>query len=106
MRDEGRDVRIWAPSWRGDAHAGHVETSVMLALGADRVDMRHAARGSLQPLAELLGRLQRYGVRAVSANGILADARAASATAGERLLEAAVADLVAFVAGWAVGVAG
>ena len=32
LRDEGHAVWAWSPAWGGDAHAGRVETSLMLAL--------------------------------------------------------------------------
>ena len=32
LRDEGHDVWAWSPRWDGDAHAGRVETSLLLAL--------------------------------------------------------------------------
>jgi mycofactocin system creatininase family protein len=31
LRAESRDVVLWGPPWRGDAHAGRTETSVQLA---------------------------------------------------------------------------
>lgn len=31
LHDEGRDVHAWSPQWAGDAHAGRIETSIMLA---------------------------------------------------------------------------
>jgi len=100
LRQEGRDVRAWAPSWGGDAHAGHVETSVMLALAPERVDVARAAPGAVAPLAELVGVLRRDGVAAVSPNGILGDATTASTSAGRQLLDVAVQDLIDLVAAW------
>jgi mycofactocin system creatininase family protein len=101
LREEGRDVRVWSPAaaFRGDAHAGDVETSVMLALGAD-VRLDRIAAGNSSPLAELMEMLASDGVRAVSENGILGDPTTASAERGEALLDAAVAALHVFVTSW------
>jgi creatinine amidohydrolase len=97
LRDEGHAVWAWSPRWHGDAHAGRVETSLMLALAPQLVG---AARepGNLEPLAALMGRLRAEGVRAVAPNGVLGDPRGASAEEGRELLAAATADLRAFVA--------
>jgi mycofactocin system creatininase family protein len=98
LRAEGRDVRAWGPSWDGDAHAGRTETSVLLALGRPVGEQRPV--GVVQPVAELLPALRAGGVRAVSPNGVLGDARGATAEEGRALLAAAAADLQAFVAAW------
>src|SRR3954454_7406947 len=37
LRSEGREVRAWCQRWGGDAHAGRVETSLMLALAPSLV---------------------------------------------------------------------
>lgn len=73
----------------GDAHAGHVETSLLLHLAPELVRLapgEPAPIGATEPIAELLPRLRDEGVRAVSANGVLGDARGASAAEGRRLL--------------------
>jgi mycofactocin precursor peptide peptidase len=100
LRAEGRDVRAWSPRWDGDAHAGHVETSVMLALAPERVALDAAASGATQPLSELLPRMRAAGVAAVSPNGVLGDPRDADAAAGRALIEAATAELLALVRSW------
>ncbi|RKQ88262.1 creatinine amidohydrolase [Solirubrobacter pauli] len=93
------DARGWTPTFSGDAHAGHVETSLMLALAPEHVG---AARepGNAAPLAELLPAMRAGGVRAVAPNGILGDPTRASAAEGRELLARAIADLVAFTADW------
>jgi mycofactocin system creatininase family protein len=101
LRAEGRDVRAWSPSWRGDAHAGHTETSVQLALGPDRVHLHCAAAGATEDVAVLMPALARGGVRAVSANGVLGDPSTATAGEGRRLLASALDDLAGFTARWA-----
>lgn len=99
MRAEGHDVRAWSPAqvWRGDAHAGRVETSVMLALDAGRVRLADTVPGDTRPLGEVIDVLRAEGVGAVSANGILGDPTGASASEGETLLQSAAAALVAAV---------
>jgi creatinine amidohydrolase len=100
LRAEGRDVRFWAPAWDGDAHAGFTETSVMLALRPSSVDLLAARSGATAPLSELMPRLIREGVAAVSANGVLGDPAEASQTAGERLLLEAATSLVRLIDDW------
>ncbi|HEY6793576.1 MAG TPA: mycofactocin biosynthesis peptidyl-dipeptidase MftE [Kineosporiaceae bacterium] len=100
LRGEGCDVAAWAPSFGGDAHAGHVETSLSLHLRPDQVRTQRAAAGTVTPLADLLPLLRVGGVRAVSANGVLGDPTGAQAQHGATLWEAAVARLDAFISAW------
>jgi creatinine amidohydrolase len=100
LREEGRDVRAFFPSWSGDAHAGRSETSLMLALAPQRVQLERAAAGVTSPLPEILPRLVADGVRAVSANGVLGDPTGASASEGHALLRKATAELTAFLDAW------
>ena len=69
LRAEGRDVRAWSPAWKGDAHAGRTETSLMLALGRPVAEERPV--GATQALATLLPAMRAGGVRAVSENVLL-----------------------------------
>jgi mycofactocin precursor peptide peptidase len=86
LRDEGREVCWFTPVVAdGDAHAGHVETSLLLHLAPDVVHRDRIAPGDTRPLAELLDRLRREGVPAVSPSGILGDPTTATATAGAAL---------------------
>ncbi|HEY1665090.1 MAG TPA: mycofactocin biosynthesis peptidyl-dipeptidase MftE [Trebonia sp.] len=120
LRAEGRDCHVWhagvrpsmlaaalAGGARGDragqpgaalvpdAHAGRVETSVMLALAPGDVRLGDAAAGVTRPLPEIMAGLRAGGVRRVSPNGVLGDPAGASAAEGERLLALLAADLVA-----------
>jgi mycofactocin precursor peptide peptidase len=97
LRDEGRDVHAWSPTFGGDPHAGRTETSLMLALDA-AVRVGLAEAGNDAPLGEIIERLRADGVRAVSPNGVLGDPAGASAAEGRELLDAAVEDLVATLA--------
>jgi len=96
LRDEGHDAWAWSPRWDGDAHAGRVETSLLLALAPHLVGSAREP-GNVEPLATLMPRLRTEGVRGVAPNGILGDPRGASADEGRELLAAATADLRAFV---------
>lgn len=99
LRAESRDVLSWSPRWRGDAHAGRTETSVLLALSPDRVGAPREA-GAVEGLATLLPTLRSGGVRAVSPNGVLGDPAGASAEEGQALLSSALDDLEATVVSW------
>lgn len=84
---EGRRCRTWTASWRGgDAHAGRIETSLMLALDPDAVRLHLAAPGAMRPIEELMPDLRLGGVRAVAPNGVLGDPAGASAAEGRSLL--------------------
>jgi creatinine amidohydrolase len=76
----------------GDGHAGFTETSLMLHLTPDRVNMARAAPGNIAPLEELLPVLVVDGVRAVSPSGVLGDPTAATAEAGRRVLQTMIED--------------
>jgi mycofactocin precursor peptide peptidase len=94
IRSEGRTCNVWHAGLKGwDAHAGRMETSMMLALAPGDVRMAAAEPGETRPLAEIMPALRAGGVRAVSPNGVLGDPAGASATEGERLLGLLVADL-------------
>ncbi|MGD0701233.1 MAG: mycofactocin biosynthesis peptidyl-dipeptidase MftE [Trebonia sp.] len=103
LADEGRRCHVWHAGLRpaqlateplvSDAHAGRVETSVMLALAPGDVRLAAASRGDTRPLREIMPDLAARGVRHVSPNGVLGDPSGASAAEGDRLLGLLVADL-------------
>jgi creatinine amidohydrolase len=101
LRTEGHAVMAWAPQLPGDSHAGRTETSVMLALSPDSVDLAAAAAGETRSLRLLLPRLRHFGVAAVSPNGVLGDPAGANATEGRALLDGALSDLCERVDAWA-----
>ncbi|NOX23834.1 MAG: mycofactocin biosynthesis peptidyl-dipeptidase MftE [Actinobacteria bacterium] len=89
---EGRHVSFWRPSVPGDAHAGRIETSIMLAIAPDRVRLHLAAPGTTDSLASLMSTLRSDGVRSVSPSGVLGDPTGASPEEGEALLDAVLQD--------------
>jgi creatinine amidohydrolase len=100
LRGEGRDVRAFAPTWDGDAHAGRTETGLALALDPSRVLLDEAAPGDTRPLAAMLPELRTGGVRAVSPTGVLGDPTGADAEEGKALLEQLIDDLTGAVNRW------
>ncbi|MPQ98950.1 mycofactocin biosynthesis peptidyl-dipeptidase MftE [Modestobacter sp. I12A-02628] len=103
LRAEGRDV-AWVPCAvpGGDAHAGRTETSLMVHVEPAAVRLEHAEPGVTTPVAELLPRLRREGVRGVSPGGVLGDPAGASAAEGAALLDAMVARVLAAATRWHV----
>jgi creatinine amidohydrolase len=92
---EQHDV-AWVPcAFEGatDAHAGHDETSVMLFLDPQRVDMERAITGNTSHLSEILPDLMESGVRAVSESGVLGNPLHADEAQGRRLFDGLVDDL-------------
>lgn len=94
---EGREVG-WLPCANGyglpgpeeDAHAGRIETSLMLHIQPELVHMDKAEPGVTRPLQEILPELMEGGIKAVAANGVLGDPTGASAAEGEVLLNSVV----------------
>lgn len=100
---EGRRALGW--SWtlpdeveRRDAHAGFVETSLLMAIAPEVVRVGAAEPGDMRPLHEVWEQLRDAGVRSVSENGVLGDPRGANAEHGARLLDLLTKQLVAAVA--------
>jgi len=85
LHSEQRNIASWWPRIQGaDAHAGHTETSLMLAIDPRLVRADKLNVGNVQPMSEVQHDLQTHGVKAVSENGILGDARMATAEHGEQ----------------------
>jgi mycofactocin precursor peptide peptidase len=107
LNAEGRDCHVWhagaGPSMLAaaglslvpDAHAGRVETSMVLALSPGDVRLEAAVPGETRPLPQIMADLRTHGVRRVSPNGVLGNPTGASAAEGERLLALLVEDLIA-----------
>jgi len=98
LNSEQRNIASWWPHIPGaDAHAGHTETSLMLAINPNLVRIDKLDVGNVQPMSELQHELQTHGVKAVSANGILGDARSATTQHGIELLTELTNNLHAFI---------
>jgi creatinine amidohydrolase len=54
-----RGVWAWSPRWKGDAHAGRIETSVILALAPELVGSARDA-GNVAPLAAAIAGLRAF----------------------------------------------
>ncbi len=94
---EQRNVLTWWPNAEGgDLHAGHTETSMLLALAPDLVHARLAVSGPEPALGDLVT----HGVHALSPSGVLGDPTGATAEHGHELLRQLTADLVATVERW------
>ncbi|MCW4353649.1 mycofactocin biosynthesis peptidyl-dipeptidase MftE [Hoyosella sp. YIM 151337] len=96
MRYEKHDV-VWAAcaTESVDAHAGYTETSLMLHLEPDSVNLARAEAGNTAPVTELLSQIITGGVAAVSPNGVLGDPAGATAEEGARVLAEMIDDVVA-----------
>lgn len=97
FEQEQRKVLIWWPKVPGaDPHAGHTETSLMLALAPTEVRIGRAVAGPVPPLVELV----RQGIRPLSDTGVLGDPTTASAEEGRRLFGELADRLADDVAHW------
>jgi creatinine amidohydrolase len=98
LNSEQRNIASWWPHIPGaDAHAGHTETSLMLAINPNLVRVDKLDVGNVQPMSEIQRDLQTHGVQAVSTNGILGDARSATTQHGIELLAELSVNLHTFI---------
>lgn len=88
------------PTPAPDLHAGHIETSILLALDPTLVSADPSEIAPVTLDRRDLGRLRAEGVAPVSPTGVLGDPRTASATAGIAILDSWVDDLVGSVQRW------
>jgi creatinine amidohydrolase len=80
------------------AHAGESETSMVLAIRKDLVDMKNAEKGFVGSFDDkMMGLMYSQGIKAVSKNGVLGDPRKAEAGNGEEYLELWAEKMVDFV---------
>jgi mycofactocin system creatininase family protein len=101
LHTEGRSVLTWIPAIEdGDAHAGRVETSLLLALAPEQVRTGCLAPGNPAPLSELIDAIRERTVRGVSPTGVLGDPSGASAVEGHALLQRMSDELCEAVARW------
>lgn len=100
LEAEGRSALGWswtlpAAAERRDAHAGFVETSMLLAIDGRCVRVDDLEPGARESLSELWDRLSAEGVSAVSPNGVLGDPAGATAAGGQEMLDYLAEELVA-----------
>lgn len=88
LRQEGHTVWGLVPRLVGaDAHAGFTETSIMLHLAPDLVNLDVAEAGNTSPVSELIGAMQDGGIAGVSGNGVLGDPTGATAERGRQYFQ-------------------
>jgi mycofactocin precursor peptide peptidase len=91
FEQERRNVLIWWPRIPdADPHAGHTETSLMLAIAPDRVRTDRLAPGPVPSMADLVT----HGVQPLSARGVLGDPTTATRSEGATILADLVDQLV------------
>jgi creatinine amidohydrolase len=79
------------------AHAGESETSMVLAVRKDLVNMEHAEQGFVGNYEEKIPIIWSQGIKAVTENGVVGDPRKAEASKGEEYLELWAKKMVAFI---------
>ena len=80
------------------AHAGESETSMVLAIRKDLVDMKNAEKGFVGSFDDkMMGLMYSQGIKAVSKNGVLGDSCKGEAGKGEEYLELWAEKMVDFV---------
>ena len=87
---------FWTPTFAndGDLHAGHVETSVILAIDPTYVRDEHATTGAVGDARDIITQMRHHGVKAVSPSGVIGDATSANSAFGDEVLARWTADLV------------
>jgi creatinine amidohydrolase len=78
-------------------HAGESETSMVLAIRKDLVDMKHAKEGFVGSTEDKIDIIWSQGITAVTKNGVLGDPRKADAAKGEEYLELWAEKMVDFI---------
>lgn len=79
------------------SHAGHFETSILLLLCPEAVQMDAAPLGHVGAAEEASKVLSEKGMMGLSASGVIGDARTATPQAGEGYLNVLVETVVAFI---------
>jgi mycofactocin precursor peptide peptidase len=98
FQHEARDVLIWWPHLPdADPHAGHTETSLLLALAPDQVRFDAAEPGPIPAMVDLV----RHGVKPLSPSGVLGDPTAATTADGIAIFRRLADHLASAVADWA-----
>ncbi len=94
LETAGRETRLALTTQTEGTHADEIETSLMLHVAPERVDMSRAVRDGLPGRPGPLTRDARRADAHVSPSGVYGDATRATSTKGARLVEAIVADLL------------
>jgi len=79
------------------AHAGESETSMVLAIRKDLVDMEHAEEGFMGSVEDKIDLVMSQGIKALTKNGVLGDPCKADVGKGEEYLELWAEKMVDFV---------
>jgi len=79
------------------AHAGESETSMVLAIRKDLVDMEHAEKGFVGSFEDKIDFVMSQGIKALTKNGVLGDPRRAEAKKGEEYLELWAEKMIDFI---------
>ncbi len=95
-REQRRALVWWPHVPDGDPHAGHTETSLMLALDPDAVRTDRAVAGPTPTTAALI----EHGVRAASPTGVLGDPTGATVGDGWHMFDLLAGQLVEAVRNW------
>lgn len=77
----------------GDAHAGRTETSLMLHIAPNHIELSRAEKGNNAAIEDLMATIFVNGVRGVSQTGVLGDPTGANASEGKILLEEIVSNV-------------
>jgi creatinine amidohydrolase len=85
------------PPAEGGVHAGEWETSMMLALRPDLVDMKRAVPGYTGAIEDGLARFFAEGIDALTETGVFGDPTRASAENGRKYIERLIDLVVEFV---------
>ena len=78
-------------------HAGESETSMVLAIRKDLVDMEHAEEGFMGSVEDKIDLVWSQGIKALTKNGVIGDPRKAEVSRGEEYLELWAEKMVDFV---------
>jgi creatinine amidohydrolase len=93
------------PLGEGGLHAGEWETSMLLAIHPELVDMSHAEAGYTGDLESAIGGMFAGGVKSISDNGAIGDPGQASAAHGRRYWELVLSLALEQIAAQAEGIA-
>jgi len=85
------------PSGESGVHAGESETSMVLAVRKDLVDMEHAEEGFVGSFEDKIDLVRSQGIKALTRNGVIGDPQKGEAKKGEEYLELWAEKMVDFI---------